>query len=116
MGLSLSSFLFPPSPIYFLKRIDVPALAAGAVKEYDAENTLRKYRLFMPFTNFQIVNDSAAELEFVLDYSDNKRIKVLSGGVKAVRNQPFNSFVIKNISAAIATEGDDITIELETIR
>lgn len=114
--MSLRSFLFPPPPVFFLKRIDVPALAAGAVKEYDAENTLRACRKYLPFTNFQIVNDSAAEVEFTLDYSTNKRIKVLSGGVKAVRNQPFYSFVIKNISAAIATEGDDITIELETIR
>ena len=114
--MGLRSFLFPASPIYFLKRIDVLALAAGAVQEYDAENTLRACRKFMPFTNFQIVNDSAAEVEFTLDYSTNKRIKVLSGGVKAVRNQPFNSFVIKNISSSIATEADDITIELETIR
>ncbi len=114
--MGLLSFLFPPPPVYFLKRIDVPALNAGAVKEYDAENTLRKYRQFMPFSNFQIVNDSAAELEFTLDYSENKRIKVLSGGVKAVRNQPFSCFTIKNLSAAIATEGDDVTIELETIR
>lgn len=114
--MGLLSFLFPSNPVFFLQQISVPVLAAGAMKDYDQENTLRHYRKFMPFTNIQVVNTSTVDIEVVLDYSTIRKVLVLAGGTKALRNQPFSSFSVKNVDALAATLADDVMIELETIR
>lgn len=114
--MSLSSLLFPPQPVYFYKQIYVPALAPDQLQMYDEENTLRHYRKFIPFTNIQIVNTSEADIEILLDYSREKRLIVLAGGTKALRNQPFRCWSVKNLDDVITTTATDINIELETIR
>lgn len=114
--MSLKSFLFPPPPVYFLQQITIPALVAGKLIDYDQENTLRHYRKFMPFSNIQLVNTSEVNVEIVLDYSTIRKLLVLAGGTKALRNQPFSSFSVQNKDAAVATAAGDIMIELETIR
>jgi hypothetical protein len=114
--MSLSSILYPPKPIYFFKEIDVPALAAGQTIMYDEEVALRVYRRFTPFSNIQVVNTSACNLDILLDYNPGRKLIVLAEGTKALRNQPFNCFSIKNTDGAIATAADEVFIELETIR
>lgn len=114
--MGLRSFLFPEPPVFFLQQITVPALAAGELKDYDQENTLRHYRKFMPFSNIQLVNTSPVDVEVVLDYSTIRKLLVLAGGTKALRNQPFSSFSVKNKDTSVATADGDIMIELETIR
>jgi hypothetical protein len=114
--MSLQSFLFPEPPVSFLQQISVPALAAGEIKDYDQENTLRHYRKFMPFSNIQLVNTSAVDVEVVLDYSTIRKLLVLAGGTKALRNQPFSSFSVKNKDVSVATAAGELMIELETIR
>jgi len=102
--------------IFFFKEISVPALSAGAMILYDEEVTLKKYRKFTPFSNIQVVNTSNANLEIILDYNPDKKLIVLSGGTKALRNQPFRAFSIKNTDVSVSTITDDVIIELETIR
>ena len=113
--MSLYTWFFPPQPITFFRRISLPIIVAGQSITYDVDNLLRTYRLFIPFTNFQIVNDSETELEIILDYSLNKKLRCLAKGTKAIRGQPFNSFSINNVGT-IDTAADDIQIELETLR
>lgn len=113
--MSIQSLLFPKPPIYFLQYIELPAQTATEVLTYDLDGLLKHYRRFSPFTNFQLVNNSSIEFEVRFDYSVNKRIKILGGAVKAVKNQPFNSFQILNLSG-VTSEAGKVTIELETIR
>lgn len=113
--MSLQSLLFPPKPVYFFRRISLPALTAGSCITYDLDGYLRTCRKFVPFSNFQLVNDSETELEILLDFSPNKKLRCLGKGTKAIRNQPFNSFIIYNVGT-VDTGTDDIQIELETIR
>jgi hypothetical protein len=114
--LSLYSLLFPPNPIFFFREISVPALAAGQTVIYDEETALRNYRKFTPFSNMQLINTSQCNLEMLLDYFPDRKLIILAGGTKALRNQPFNSFSIKNTDPAVATTADEVFIELETIR
>lgn len=114
--MSLTSILFPQKPMFFFKEISVPALAAGEMKMYDEEIALRNYRKFTPFSNMQLVNTSQCNLEMLLDYSPDRKLIILAGGTKALRNQPFYSFSIKNTDALVATTAEQVFIELETIR
>ncbi len=114
--MSLYSLLYPSEPLYFFKEISVPALSAGALILYDSEVALRTMRKFTPFSNIQLVNTSTVDLEVILDYNPNKKLIVLAGGTKALRNQPFYSFSIKNMDSVVATTANEVIIELETIR
>lgn len=114
--MSLSSLLFPPNPIFFFREIDVPALAVGQTVMYDEEVALRDCRKFTPFSNIQVVNTSECDIDILLDYNPNRKLIVLGGGTKALRNQPFSCFSIKNTDAVIATTAGQVFIELETIR
>ena len=114
--LNFKNLLFPPKPIYFYKCFEVPALEPQASIEYDRENTLRHFRKFMPFTNMQIVNTSDCEMEMILDYSQAKKLIILAGGTKALRNQPFSSWILKNNDDTLSTEAGQVIVELETIR
>lgn len=114
--MSLSSLFFPSKPIFFFKLISVPVLAAGGMKMYDEETALRPYRKFTPFSNIQMINTSPVNIEVLLDYNPDRKLIVLAGGTKALRNQPFYCFSIKNTDVAVATAADEVIIELETIR
>ena len=103
-------------PVHFFKRIDVPAIAAGALKEYDRENTLRHFRKFAPYSNFHLVNDSQVSLDIVFDYNPDRSIKVIAGGTGDSKNQPFSSFTIENLDAATSTDAGEVFLQIETIR
>lgn len=108
--------VFFPKPVFFFKEISVPALAPGQVIMYDEEVALRNCRKFIPFSNMQLVNTSTVNLEMLLDYSPDRKLIILAGGTKALRNQPFNCFSVKNLDSTVATIVGDVFIELETIR
>jgi hypothetical protein len=110
------SLLNPKKQIFFFREIDVPALAPGQLINYDTEIALKTCRKFLPFSNMQVVNSSLCKIEMILDYNPLRKLIILGGGTKALRNQPFNCFSLKNKDATITTEATDIVIELETIR
>lgn len=114
--MSLKTLLFPPKPIYFFREISVPQLIPGQIMIYDEETTLRNFRKFTPYTNIQMVNTSQCIVEFLLDYNPSRKLIVLGGGTKALRNQPFYSFSIRNTDTTITILAGEVFIELETIR
>jgi len=116
MGMSLSSLLFPKPGIFFFQTILVPGLTPGQMVLYDAETALRPFRKFSPFSNIQVVNTSTAAIELILDYNPDRKLIVLAGGTKALRNQPIRSFSVKNTDAIISIPASGVFIELETIR
>lgn len=114
--MSLLSFLFPKPGVFFFRTILVPALTPGQLVLYDSETALRVFRKFSPYSNIQVVNTSTAAIELLLDYNPDRKLIVLAGGTKALRNQPFDSFSVKNTDAAISISASAVFIELETIR
>ncbi len=113
--MSLKTLLFPPKSVQFFKRIDVPVITAGSIVLYDRETALKAYRRFSPFINFHIVNDSQVSLDVTFDYNPNRRIKILSGGTGDSKNQPFETFTIKNLDSSLSTAANEVFLQIETI-
>jgi hypothetical protein len=105
-------FQSPPPP--FFQIFYVPGLAAGAIKDYDSENTLRAYRKFAPFINAQVTNLSAQNIEVSFDYNSSRKIFSSAGGAPGTHNQPFWSFQVKNIGSG-ATSDNQVIIWIEKL-
>lgn len=97
-----------------LKRFEVPALTAGEIKDFDEENTLRNVRQFSPFSSIKITNLTASvTVRLTLDYSPDKSVDCVAGGVRGISGIPFTSFQVINLDDTTATGADDVEIELE---
>ena len=113
----LNNFLSPPTPINFFKQIIPAAMIAGSQIDYDEENTMRNYRKYIPYSSLQVVNrSSSVNVEVWFDYDVRRKLLVLSGGTKAIKNQPFRSFIVKNTHATDTLAENELILELETIR
>ncbi|MDD5614887.1 MAG: hypothetical protein PHH85_01645 [Candidatus Methanoperedens sp.] len=112
--MDLLNLLRKPPPPPFFQIFYVPALAAGATKDYDAENTLRAYRKFAPFVNAQVINTSSVNIEVSFDYNANRKIFSAAGGAPGTHNQPFWSFQVKNIGSN-PTQDNQVIIWIEKL-
>jgi hypothetical protein len=113
--MSINNLFGPPPQIPFFQIFYIPALNPGAILDYDAENTLRHYRLFSPFRNFQIINTSSSNIEVTFDYSPNRKTIAVTGGAPGTHNQPFRSFQVKNIGSIATTGNQDVVCWIETL-
>jgi hypothetical protein len=100
---------------YFLNTISVPGLLPGQSLMYAEETTLRNMRNYIPFRSMHVTNVNATcNVEVMFDYNPNKKIICLVRGIKDIKDQPFSSFSVKNLSAADTTLDGDVVLELET--
>ena len=99
----------------FLNTIVVPALTPGQMKLYDYEVTLRNMRNYIPFRAMHITNvNDTCNVEIMFDYNSYRKMICLSNGTKDIKDQPFSSFSVKNLSVTDTTGTNDVVIELET--
>lgn len=92
------------------KAIKLPALAAGALKQY-SDTCAELHRVLSQYgymTGFNLVNNSSAEVEIRLD--GMRAYPCPSAMVIGDDNTHFSWFEIENVTTATAINADEITI------
>ncbi len=99
----------------FRHKFSVPAIAAGGLKVYDEENTLRHYRHFIPFSFMFVQNMSSVPIFVRCDYNQYNQMDIPSKGNQTFSSVPFRSFEIINQSTETAILDGEIDIWVERI-
>lgn len=96
------------STVGFQRRIDVPAIAAGAERQYDVDTSSDIQALLRRFGsgNFlTVVNLDAEPVEVRLDYMPGRALYAPAGSVVTEDDTMFQAFSIRNIGAAATVAG-----------
>ncbi len=107
--------LFSKTITPFRHKFDVPVMAASQVIDYDAENTLRHYRQFSPYSFLYCVNLSSCDLKILLDYNENVGIEIPSKDTNKSNGFPFYSFQVYNLSSSASIAVNEVTIWIERL-
>ena len=99
----------------YLKRISLPAIAAGAIKQYlfdsnELKGGIRKYKYY---NKISVVNGDDIDLELQLDLG--KAFPVPAGGILELNNLRYDGFNIKNTHATEALVADKAIVMVEVI-
>ena len=94
------------------RTIKLPAIAAGAVKQYTKDNAkikgvISEYGFFNQIT---VLNNGDVDIEIALDYSDTKTYPIPGTSSISLDEVSFQEFNIINLDAANDTVVDKITV------
>ncbi len=99
----------------FVKRISLPAIAAGTIKQYlfDSEELKAGIRKYKYYNKISIVNGDDIDIELQLNL--NKAFPIPAGGVLTLENLRYDGFNIKNTDSANALVADKAIVMVEVV-
>jgi len=94
------------------RTIKLPAIAAGAMKQYTKDNSKIKSVIseYGYFNQITILNNGDVDIEISLDYSDTKTYPIPAASSISLDEVSYQEFNIVNLDAANATVVDKITV------
>lgn len=94
----------------YLFTVKVPALNAGVSQKIGLSGEIKESLGFV--NSLYILNESAEDFEFYLDYDTTKMIKVKAGQSVALNGTRFQELIQKNVSATNSS-ADEVTVTVQ---
>ena len=94
------------------RTIKVPAILAGATKQYDKTDVKLKsgIAVFGSFNSVSVFNNDTVDIEIALDYAEEKTFPVPNGSSLSMDEIDYQSFNIVNLDAGNPVTENKITV------
>lgn len=85
-------------------RYENPEIAAGTKLTVSIEKEFPKSRLWLPLDSFEIINNSAENINFYLNPKD--KYTVIAYMIKPIARQPITTFILENLGSSAIAAGE----------